>query len=173
MLQFVLFTSFFKLAPMPTIHLTTFIAAPTDVVFDLSRHIGLHKQSMSAYKEEAVAGTRFGLIEKDETVTWQAKHLFKNRLLRVKISEMKKSEMFMDEQLQGDFKMMKHEHYFKPCDNGTILIDLFHFESPYGMFGRWFNSLYLTKYLRRMLEQRNNTIKEYAETDKWKKLLIQ
>lgn len=158
---------------MPTIHLTTFIAAPTDVVFDLSRHIGLHKQSMSAYKEEAVAGTRFGLIEKDETVTWQAKHLFKNRLLRVKISEMKKSEMFMDEQLQGDFKMMKHEHYFKPCDNGTILIDLFHFESPYGMFGRWFNSLYLTKYLRRMLEQRNNTIKEYAETDKWKKLLIQ
>lgn len=158
---------------MPTIHLTTFIAAPTDVVFDLSRHIGLHKQSMSAYKEEAVAGTRFGLIEKDETVTWQAKHLFKNRLLRVKISEMKKSEMFMDEQLQGDFKMMKHEHYFKPCDNGTILIDLFHFESPYGMFGRWFNSLYLTKYMRRLLEQRNNTIKEYAETDKWKKLLIQ
>lgn len=158
---------------MPTIHLTTFIAAPANVVFDLSRHIGLHKQSMSAYKEEAVAGTRFGLIEKDETVTWQAKHLFKNRLLRVKISEMKKSEMFLDEQLQGDFKMMKHEHYFKPCDNGTIVIDLFHFETPYGMFGRWFNNLYLTKYLLRLLEQRNNTIKEYAETDKWKKLLIQ
>ncbi len=158
---------------MPTIHLTTFIAAPADVVFDLSRHIGLHKQSMSAYKEEAVAGTRFGLIEKDETVTWQAKHLFKNRLLRVKISEMKKPEMFVDEQAAGDFKMMKHEHYFKPCDNGTILIDLFHFESPYGMIGRWFNSLYFTKYLRRLLEQRNNTIKEYAETDKWKKLLIQ
>ena len=157
---------------MPTIHLTTFIAAPTNVVFDLSRHIGLHKQSMSAYKEEAVAGTRFGLIEKDETVTWQAKHLFKNRLIRVKVSEMKKSEMFMDEQLQGDFKMMKHEHYFKPCDNGTILIDLFHFESPYGMFGRWLNNLYLTKYLRRLLEQRNNTIKEYAETGKWKNLLI-
>ena len=80
---------------MPTIHLTTFIAAPVKVVFDLSRHIGLHKESMAAYKEEAVAGTRFGLIEKDETVTWKAKHLFKNRLLRVKITEMKKPEMFM------------------------------------------------------------------------------
>ncbi len=172
MLQFVLFTSYIKLANMPTIHLTTFIAAPSNVVFDLSRHIGLHKQSMSAYKEEAVAGTRFGLIEKDDTVTWQAKHLFKNRLLRVKVSEMRKSVMFMDEQLQGDFKMMKHEHYFKPCDNGTILIDLFHFESPYGLFGRWFNNLYLTKYLRRLLEQRNSTIKEYAETGKWRNLLI-
>lgn len=49
---------------MPTIHLTTFIAAPVNIVFDLSRHIDLHKESMISYKEEAVAGTRFGLIEK-------------------------------------------------------------------------------------------------------------
>jgi ligand-binding SRPBCC domain-containing protein len=157
---------------MPTIHLTTFIAAPSQVVFDLSRHIGLHKESMAAFNEEPVAGTRFGLIEKEETVTWRAKHLFKNRLLRVKITEMKKPEMFADEQVEGDFKMMKHEHHFKPCDNGTILIDLFHFESPYGIMGQWFNNLYLTNYMKRLLEQRNRTIKEFAESDKWKKLLI-
>ncbi|HEX2629140.1 MAG TPA: SRPBCC family protein [Chitinophagaceae bacterium] len=156
---------------MPTIHLTTFIAAPAEVVFNLSRHIGLHKESMSKHGEEAVAGTRFGLIEKEETVTWKARHLFKNRLLRVKVTEMKKSEMFVDEQAEGDFKMMKHEHYFKPCANGTILIDLFHFESPYGAIGKWFNSLYLTRYMKRLLEQRNKTIKEFAETDKWRKLL--
>ena len=65
---------------MPTIHLTTFIAAPVDVVFDLSRHISVHKESMSKFGEEAVAGTRFGLMEKDETVTWKAKHFFKTRL---------------------------------------------------------------------------------------------
>lgn len=127
---------------------------------------------MSAYREEAVAGTRIGLIEKEETVTWQARHLFKNRLLRVKITDMNKPEMFIDEQLQGDFKMMKHEHYFKPCENGTLLIDLFHFESPYGIIGRWFNSLYLTNYLKKLLEQRNKTIKEAAETDRWKRLLV-
>jgi ligand-binding SRPBCC domain-containing protein len=157
---------------MPTIHLTTFIAAPAEVVFDLSRHIGLHKESMSKYKEEAVAGTRIGLIEKDETVTWRARHLFKNRLLRVKITEMKKPEMFTDEQVKGDFKMMKHEHHFKPCDNGTLLIDLFHFESPYGMIGRWFNSLFLTSYMRKLLEHRNKSIKEIAESGRWKQLLI-
>lgn len=157
---------------MPTIHLTTFIAAPAEVVFDLARHVGVHKESMSAHKEEAVAGTRFGLIEKDETVTWKARHFFKNRIIRVKISDMKKHERFTDEQLQGDFKMMKHEHHFKPCDNGTILIDLFHFESPYGMLGHWFNNLYLTKYMKKLLEQRNKTIKEFAESGRWKKLLI-
>ncbi len=158
---------------MPTIHLTTFIAAPADIVFDLARHVGLHKESMSKYREEAVAGTRFGLIQKDDTVTWKAKHLFKKRLLRVKVTDMEKAQRFIDVQLDGDFKTMKHEHYFKPCDNGTLLIDLFHFESPYGLFGRWFNNLYLTKYLRRLLEKRNNKIKEYAESGKWKKLLVQ
>lgn len=156
---------------MPTIHLTTFIAAPAPVVFDLSRNIDLHKQSMTKFKEEAVAGTRFGLIEKEESVTWRARHLFKNRILRVRITEMKKGEMFVDEMADGDFKMMKHEHHFKPCANGTLLIDLFHFESPYGAVGRWFNSLYLTRYLRKMLEHRNETIKEFAESDKWKRLL--
>lgn len=158
---------------MPTIHLTTFIAAPAEIVFDLSRHIGLHKESMACYKEEAVAGTRFGLIEKEETVTWKAKHLFKNRLLRVKISEMQKPFLFTDEQVEGDFKLMKHERHFKPCDNGTILIDLFYFEAPYGIFGRWFNSLYLTNYLKKLLEQRNAAIKDVAEGGKWKKLLAQ
>jgi ligand-binding SRPBCC domain-containing protein len=157
---------------MPTIHLTTFIAAPIRVVFDLSRHIGLHKESMSKYHEEAVAGTRFGLIEKEETVTWRAKHFFKNRLLRVKVTEMNKPEQFTDEQLEGDFKMMKHEHHFKPCQNGTIMIDLLHFESPYGIVGQWFNSLHLNRYMKQLLEKRNNTIKEFAESDRWKKLLI-
>ncbi len=157
---------------MPTIHLTTFIAAPVEVVFDLSRNIDLHKQSMQAYQEEAVAGTRFGLIEKEDTVTWKARHLFKTRLLRVKITAMKRPEQFTDEQVEGDFKMMKHEHYFKPCDNGTILINLFHFESPFGVLGQWFNNLYFTQYLKRLLELRNNIIKEYAESGKWKKLLI-
>lgn len=157
---------------MPTIHLTTFIAAPVEVVFDLSRNIEMHKRSMSRYREEAVAGTRFGLTEKEDTITWKAKHLMKTRLLRVKITDMKKPEFFTHEQLTGDFKMMKHEHHFKPCDNGTIMIDLFHFEVPYGMLGRWFNSLYLKKYIRRLLERRNNHIKDYAESGKWKKLLV-
>jgi ribosome-associated toxin RatA of RatAB toxin-antitoxin module len=156
---------------MPIIHLTTFIAAPAQRVFDLSRHIGLHRESMAAYKEEAIAGTTAGLIEKEETVTWKAKHVFKTRQLRVKITQLEKYYLFTDEQLEGDFKLMRHEHHFKPCDNGTIMIDLFSFETPYGMIGRWFNSIYLTKYMKRMLEQRNKLIKEVAEGERWKLLL--
>lgn len=156
---------------MPTIHLTTFIAAPVERVFDLSRHIGLHRQSMAKYKEEPVAGKRSGLAEKEDTVTWKARHLFKTRLLKVRITEMIKPTLFVDEQAEGDFKMMKHEHHFKHCDNGTIMIDLFHFESPYGLAGRYFNKLFLAGYMKKLLEQRNLVIRKYAEGDGWNQLL--
>jgi len=68
--------------------------------------------------------------------------------------------------------MMKHEHYFKPCDNGTIMIDLFHYDIPYGFFGKLFDRFYLFRYINRLLHLRNKTIKEYAESDKWKPLLM-
>jgi ligand-binding SRPBCC domain-containing protein len=156
---------------MPTIHLTTFIAAPVTRVFDLARSIDMHKQSMTKHKEEAVAGIRFGLIEKDETVTWKAKHLFKTRFLRSEIIEMKKPDMFIDKQAKGDFKTMRHEHHFKPCENGTIMIDLIEFEAPYGSFGKLFSKLYLTGYVKSLIEQRNKAIKEFAESEKWRKFL--
>jgi ligand-binding SRPBCC domain-containing protein len=156
---------------MPVIHLTTFIEAPVERVFDLSRNIELHKESMKHYGEEAVAGTRFGLIEKEESVTWKARHFFKTRVLRIRITEMEKPLRFIDEQAQGSFKEMKHEHFFKPCENGTIMIDFFHYECPYGAIGKWFNSLYLTRYLKKLLQQRNKVIKDYAESNKWRRLL--
>jgi ligand-binding SRPBCC domain-containing protein len=156
---------------MPTIHLTTFIAAPPDRVFDLSRSIDLHKKSLTHTREEAIAGTITGLLELNESVTWKAKHLGKIRFLKSKLTEFKKPDMFTDEMLQGDFKKMKHQHHFKQVDNGTIMIDIFEFESPFNSLGRFFNRLYLTSYLKKMLEQRNLVIKEFAETEKWKQLL--
>jgi ligand-binding SRPBCC domain-containing protein len=156
---------------MPTIHLTTFIAAPVARVFDLARSIDVHRQSMTKHKEEAVAGIRFGLIEKNESVTWKAKHLFKTRFLRSEIVDMKKPDMFIDQQVKGDFKTMKHEHHFKPCENGTIMIDLIEFEAPYGSFGKLFSKLYLTRYVKNLIEQRNKSIKEFAESEKWRKFL--
>jgi ligand-binding SRPBCC domain-containing protein len=156
---------------MPTIHLTTFIGAPAERVFDLSRNVDLHKKSMEKHKEKAVAGIQSGLVQKDDTITWSAKHLFKTRTLRSRITAMERPELFIDEQLEGDFKMMKHEHHFKPCENGTIMIDLFHFEIPYGNLGKLFNRFYFIRYMKRMLEHRNKMIKEFAETDEWKKLL--
>jgi ligand-binding SRPBCC domain-containing protein len=156
---------------MPSIHLTIFIAAPADRVFDLSRSIDLHRKSMAHTGEEAVAGTTNGLINLDETVTWKARHLYKTRILKTRITAMNRPLSFTDEMVSGDFKSIKHEHHFKSIGNGTLLIDLFHFESPWGGLGKLANSLFLTNYMKRMLEERNKVIKEYAESEKWKFVL--
>lgn len=156
---------------MPTIHLTTFIGAPAERVFDLSRSIDLHKKAMADFREEPVAGTTTGLIAPDETVTWRAKHLGKTRLLKIKISVMQPPHSFTDEMVQGDFRSMKHQHHFKQIDNGTLMIDIFSFETPWGNFGQLVNRLFLTRYMSRLLEKRNQAIKAYAESDKWKFLL--
>ena len=156
---------------MPVIHLTTFAEAPVERLFDLSRSIDLHKKSMAHTNEEAVAGTITGLINLNETVTWKAKHLFKTRILKSKITEMNRPFSFTDEMVTGDFKSMKHQHHFKQTNNGSIAIDLLYFETPYGSIGKLVNLLFLTRYLTRMLEQRNQLIREYAESDKWKFIL--
>lgn len=153
------------------IHLTTVINAPVDRVFDLCRSIGLHKISTSNTNEDAIAGVTTGLINLNETVTWQAKHLFKKRRFTSKITAMKKPVHFTDEMIQGDFKSFKHEHHFKVIDNGILMIDLVEFESPYGILGNLVNKFYLKKYLQRLMETRNAVIKEYAETQKWKAIL--
>jgi len=156
---------------MPTIHLTSFVSAPQDIVFDLHRNIGLHKVSMEHFKEEVVGGIRSGLINKDETVTWKGKHLFKTRFFTSKITEMKPFETFTDKMIKGDFKFFEHQHFFKPVDNGTIVIDIINYETPYGWIGQLVNKFYLNSYLEKLIDNRNRVIKQYAETDKWRALL--
>jgi ligand-binding SRPBCC domain-containing protein len=156
---------------MPTIHLTTFVAAPAQRVFDLARSIDLHRKSMAESGEEAIAGTTSGLIGLNETVTWKAKHLRRVRILKSKITAMNPPLSFTDEMVQGDFKSLRHEHHFKKIDNGTLLIDIFIYESPYGGLGRLADRLFLTRYMKNLLERRNKTIKEYAESEKWKFIL--
>jgi hypothetical protein len=49
--------------------------------------------------------------------------------------------------------------------------DVFEFESPFGVFGQLFNKLILTNYLTKFLIVRNNLIKDFAESEKWKTIL--
>ena len=134
---------------MPTIHLTTFIAAPIERVFDLARSIDLHKKSMAHTREEAVAGVTTGLVNLNDTVTWKGKHLGKTRVFKSRITALEKPILFSDEMAEGDFKSFHHEHHFKQVENGTIMIDIMKFEAPYSSLGKLFCKLYLTSYMRK------------------------
>jgi ligand-binding SRPBCC domain-containing protein len=121
--------------------------------------------------EVAVAGVTAGLINKEDTVTWKGKHLFKTRVFTSKITEMQPYEKFTDKMIRGDFKYFEHQHFFKSAENGTIVIDIINYETPYGWFGRLINKIHLNKYIEKLISDRNIVIKQYAETEKWKALL--
>lgn len=148
---------------MPTILLTTIIQASIEKVFDAARSIDLHQTSMQHTNEMAIDGVTSGLINEGETVTWQAKHLFATRKMTVKITAMQPYSFFKDEMLQGDFKLMQHEHYFKSIAEGTEMKDVFYFESPFGMIGKLVNYFLLRNYMKKLLLQRNVILKLQVE----------
>lgn len=156
---------------MPTIKIITIINAPIERCFDLARSIDLHQYTATKNNEKAIAGTTKGLINKGETVTWQATHFGITQKLTSKITQMETPFMFEDCMLKGAFKKIQHQHLFEVKKQQTIMTDVFLFESPLGILGRMFNKVVLTKYMKRFLEQRNQTIKLIAETEEWKKYL--
>ena len=155
---------------MAYIELSTYIDAPLELVFDLSRSIDFHMESTPGTNEVAIAGTTTGLIEMDETVTWRATHLGFRQTLTSKITGFRRPHYFADEQHKGIFKWFRHEHFYEREGDGTRLKDIFEFESPGGTIGKWFNKIFLRGYMQRMLETRNQIMKEWAESDRWQSL---
>ncbi|WP_077418613.1 SRPBCC family protein [Chryseobacterium sp. JV274] len=149
---------------MSTIYLNTVINADIHYVFDLARNIDLHQQSTSVSHEKAIAGRTSGLIEENETVTWQAKHLGIYQTLTTKIVSMEKPVQFIDVMQKGAFKSMRHRHTFKSVNGKTLMTDIFEFESPLRIVGKLFNVIFLTGYLKDFLLKRNEMIKTIAES---------
>lgn len=150
---------------MTTIYLETHIKADIHQVFDLARDIDLHQKSTGKTNEKAVAGRTSGLIEENETVTWRAKHLGVYQTLTTKIISMDKPAQFTDVMLQGAFKSMKHQHIFKKKKETPVMVDIFQFESPFGIIGRLFNHIFLKDYMKGFLLERNALIKKIAESN--------
>ena len=156
---------------MPKIELTTEIDATIDICFDLARSIDLHQLSMFNTNEKAIGGKTSGLIGLNEFVTWEATHFGLKQKLTSRITAYDRPNYFVDEQVKGAFRSIYHKHFFEQHTDKVIMKDLFEFSSPFGLFGRLFNKFFLTKYLEKLLIERNCIIKEYAETEKWKLLL--
>ena len=152
-----------------TIH--TIIKNKCEVVFDLSRSIDLHLISTSKTNEKAVAGKTSGLINLNETVTWQANHLFKIRYFTSKITAFEYPFSFTDQMIEGDLQSFSHQHIFEEHAKGTLMTDIIYLKAPFGLLGKIVMKTFLKNYFRKLLIERNNVIKQFAETEKWKMIL--
>jgi len=156
---------------MPIIKIEMKIDAPIQRVFDLARSIDLHTESMSNSKEKAVAGKTKGLINKDETVTWEAIHFGIKQKLTSKITIFERPHRFRDSMVKGTFKRFDHDHFFETKNSQTIMKDVFDYDSPLGFLGNIADALFLENYMTELLESRNALIKTVAESDDWRKYI--
>jgi ligand-binding SRPBCC domain-containing protein len=156
---------------MASIHLTTFIAAPIERVFDLSRHLAIYKQVFQSRKAEFRSGAASSLLSPGETISVLGKIAGKNRMTMLKLTKLQRPLSFTEEQVKGDLESYKHEHHFKPAQNGTIVIDILEYGPPRDMIGRIVARIRMKKYLEEFIGKRNETIRNYAETEKWRAVL--
>lgn len=136
---------------MPVIRLETFIKANRSTVFDLARSIDLHQISTAHTNERAVAGKTSGLIDLNESVTWEAKHFGIVQRLTSKITAMEHPDYFVDEMVSGAFKSFKHEHLFEQKAEGTLMVDVFNYVSAMRILGQVADLLFLKKYMINLL----------------------
>jgi ligand-binding SRPBCC domain-containing protein len=149
---------------MPTIYLETIIAAPIEVVFDLSRNISVHAEADKEHELRAIAGVTSSLINLNETVTWEAKHFGFRMNHTSKIIAMKPPHSFADEMIKGMFDHWHHLHKFETLEDGrTKMIDLIDYASPLGVLGKIVDAVYLKDYMTRFLIVHNEHIKKVAE----------
>lgn len=157
---------------MPRVVLSTYIAAPPERCFDLSRSVELHMQSTAGTGEVAIGGRTRGLLELGEEVTWRARHFGVWQALTSRIVAYDRPRHFRDSMVHGPFTRLDHDHHFGQDGRGaTIMRDVFDFTAPLGLLGRVAERLVLTWYLRRFLEARNREIKTIAESDAWRRFI--
>ena len=148
---------------MPIISTQIKINAEPGICFDLARSIDIHTESTARTREKAVGGVTSGLINLGESVTWEAVHFGIKQRLTAKITTFDYPKKFTDEMVHGAFKSFTHTHEFIPTGIETLMIDTFDYTSPLGALGKLADWLFLKRYMRKFLMERNQYIKQTAE----------
>lgn len=149
---------------MPVINYEMYVDAPVQVCFDLTRNVDVHTETTARTKERAIAGVTSGLMERGDTVTWEAVHLGVKQQLTAKIIEMEEPHRFTDVMVKGAFHSFTHTHEFIEQGNGTLMKDRFEYRSPLGILGKIADKLFLEKYMTRFIVERSMELKRIAES---------
>lgn len=157
---------------MNKIEFNTHIKAPIERCFDLSRSIDFHKISLSpVVKEESVAGCTTGLIGHNQHALMQSKLWGYHFSTELKIAKFNPPYFLSYEIADSHFESAIHDYYFYDISGETVMVNHFYYKFKLGLLGEMANLLFLEKYIIGIITQRNDLLREYAETNKWKDVL--
>ncbi len=91
--------------------------------------------------------------------------------MTLKVTTFDRPLYMVEEAVKGDIATYKHEHHFKPIENGTIIIDIIDLGMPRDFIGKYAGRFYLKNYIEDLVRKRNEVIRSFAETEKWRAVL--
>jgi ligand-binding SRPBCC domain-containing protein len=124
------------------------------------------------FGEQAVplAGQIGGLLGLGDEVTWRARHFGVRQCLTSRITRFDPPFAFQDTMQRGAFAHMQHDHFFRARPDGrTEMRDVFRFAAPLPVLGIVAERLVLERYMRNLLRERNEVIKQVAESNDWRR----
>ncbi|MEV0319826.1 SRPBCC family protein [Streptomyces sp. NPDC050658] len=149
---------------MTRFEVVTRVAAPPELVFDISLDVDVHTASMAASGERIVGGVEAGGMRLGESVTWRARHFGVQWRMTSRITAFDRPGYFVDEQVSGPFARWHHAHHFEPDGRGgTVMRDVIEFAAPLGPLGRLAEWTALNRYMPHLIRSRNDHVKATAE----------
>ncbi|MGI5522473.1 SRPBCC family protein [Micromonospora sp. CA-259024] len=150
---------------MPTlIEIESVIGAAPHVVFDLELDVDVHAASLEGSQETATTSTGRRHLTLGDEVTFRARHLGLRWCMTSRITVYERPYRFVDEQTQGPFSALRHEHHFQDLDcGGTKMTDRLSISAPMGPLGAAVTRVLIAPYLRQLLKRRAAHIKNLAE----------
>ncbi|MFC7156116.1 SRPBCC family protein [Halomarina halobia] len=154
---------------MTTIRLETPIDAPAERVFDLARSVTLRENALQSYHLRATAGVTGDLQRPGSSIAWSVRFFGVPVSYTMKLVTYSRPRHFRERMVEGPFERLLHDRFFEPREEGgTLLRDVYTFESPLGPLGDVADSVYLEGYLGELLERVNAELRYAAETNRWR-----
>jgi len=144
------------------IHRKQFIPAQPPEVWDFfSRPQNLATITPGNMKFQVLSAANSAHIYPGQVIEYKVFPLFgipvywKNEIMQVK-----ETELFVDEQRKGPYKLWHHQHYFKAVEGGVEMTDIVYYELPLGWLGRLAHVLFVQKRLEDIFEFRRRKTEE-------------
>jgi ligand-binding SRPBCC domain-containing protein len=145
------------------LELRTVIAAPVELVYELSLSVEEHVASMGRSGEDAVGARRSGTLRNGDEVTWRGRHFGLPFTMTSRVVTTDPPHSFVDEQVRGPFARFRHEHRFTSGLDATVMLDRVSFDAPLGVLGDIVEAMVLRRYLAKIIGERNAYLKTRAE----------
>ena len=147
-----------------TVEVVTVVRASREVLFDLELDMDAHSASLAGTRETAVTSSGLPALRLGDHVTFTARHFGRPWRMTAQVVEYQRPSRFVDEQVRGPFRSLRHEHEFTVIEPGsTRMRDRMTIALPLGLAGRAVARLVVGPYLARLLRQRGQAVKAMAE----------